>query len=55
VDVFFLADLPPILERFGNRGYRAAQLEASLIGGSSAWRPTPSAWEPPASRPTMTT
>ncbi len=33
VDVFFLADLKPILERFGNRGYRAAQLEAGIIGG----------------------
>jgi len=31
--VFFLADLPRILERFGNRGYRAAQLEAGIIGG----------------------
>jgi SagB-type dehydrogenase family enzyme len=33
VDVFCLANLPPILERFGNRGYRAAQLEAAIIGG----------------------
>ena len=33
VDVFFLADLDPVLERFGNRGYRAAQLEASITGG----------------------
>ncbi len=33
VDVFFLAELRPILERFGNRGYRAAQLEAGIIGG----------------------
>ncbi len=32
-DVFFLADLPPILERFGNRGYRAAQMEAGILGG----------------------
>jgi len=32
-DVFFLADLKPILERYGNRGYRAAQLEAGTIGG----------------------
>jgi len=31
--VFFLADLKPILERLGNRGYRAAQLEAGIIGG----------------------
>lgn len=33
VDVFFLADLKKILERFGNRGYRAAQLEAGILGG----------------------
>jgi len=33
VNVYFLADLPRILERFGNRGYRAAQLEAGIIGG----------------------
>ena len=26
--VFFIADLKSALERFGNRGYRAAQLEA---------------------------
>ena len=32
-NLFFLANLRPILERFGNRGYRAAQLEASLTGG----------------------
>ena len=33
VNVYFLADLSSILERFGNRGYRAAQLEASISGG----------------------
>ena len=33
VDIFCLAELSPILERFGNRGYRAAQLEAAIIGG----------------------
>jgi SagB-type dehydrogenase family enzyme len=33
VDVFFMANLQAVLERFGNRGYRAAQLEAGLIGG----------------------
>ncbi|HEV2388465.1 MAG TPA: SagB/ThcOx family dehydrogenase [Candidatus Acidoferrales bacterium] len=32
-DVFFLADLNRILGRFGNRGYRAAQLEAGILGG----------------------
>jgi SagB-type dehydrogenase family enzyme len=31
--IFFLADLAAILERFGNRGYRAVQLEAGIIGG----------------------
>ena len=33
VNVFFLTDLEPILARYGNRGYRAAQLEAGIIGG----------------------
>jgi SagB-type dehydrogenase family enzyme len=33
VDIFFLADLKSILERYGNRGYRAVQLEAGVIGG----------------------
>ena len=33
VDVFFLADLTRILEGYGNRGYRAVQLEAGAIGG----------------------
>jgi SagB-type dehydrogenase family enzyme len=33
VDVFLLADLQPILQRFGNRGYRAAQLEAGILTG----------------------
>jgi SagB-type dehydrogenase family enzyme len=33
VDIFFLADLRPIFSRFGNRGYRAVQLEAGVIGG----------------------
>jgi SagB-type dehydrogenase family enzyme len=31
--VFFLADLDSILDRFGDRGYRAAQLEAGIRGG----------------------
>src|SRR5260370_9945178 len=34
VDIFFLSALRPILQRFGNRGYRAAQLEAGLTGGT---------------------
>jgi len=33
VDVFFLADMKAILERYGNRGYRAVQLEAGILGG----------------------
>lgn len=33
VDIFFLADLKRIMERFGNRGYRAAQIEAGILGG----------------------
>lgn len=33
VDIFFLADLRPILARFGNRGYRVVQLEAGILGG----------------------
>ncbi len=33
VDIFFLADLQPVLERFGNRGYRAAQFDASIAAG----------------------
>ena len=33
VDVFFLSNLNRVLEKFGNRGYRAAQLEAGIIGG----------------------
>ena len=33
VDVFFLADLPRVLDQLGNRGYRATQLEAGILGG----------------------
>jgi SagB-type dehydrogenase family enzyme len=33
VNIYFLADLKQALERFGNRGYRAAQLEAAIMGG----------------------
>ncbi|MBI4200104.1 MAG: SagB family peptide dehydrogenase [Chloroflexi bacterium] len=32
-DVFLLTDLNPLLQRFGNRGYRAAQLEGGILGG----------------------
>ena len=33
VNIYFLADLHRVLERFGNRGYRVAQLEAAIMGG----------------------
>ncbi len=33
VAIFFLADLKAILERYGNRGYRAVQIEAGVVGG----------------------
>ena len=33
VNVYFLTDLAKVLKRFGNRGYRAAQLEAGILGG----------------------
>jgi len=33
VAVFFMTDLEKVLKGFGNRGYRAAQLEASMLGG----------------------
>ena len=33
VVMFFMADLDAVLQHFGNRGYRAAQLEAGVIGG----------------------
>jgi SagB-type dehydrogenase family enzyme len=33
VDVYFISDLGPILHRFGGRGYRAAELEAGILGG----------------------
>ena len=33
VNVYFLSALGPILERLGNRGYRAAQLEAAIMAG----------------------
>lgn len=33
VNAYFLADLHSILDRLGNRGYRAAQLDAAITGG----------------------
>jgi SagB-type dehydrogenase family enzyme len=33
VNVYSLASLPPLLGCFGNRGYRAAQLEGGITGG----------------------
>jgi SagB-type dehydrogenase family enzyme len=33
VTFFFMADLKTVLEAYGNRGYRAAQMEAGIVGG----------------------
>lgn len=33
VNCYYLTDLTPVLERYGNRGYRLAQLECSLHAG----------------------
>jgi SagB-type dehydrogenase family enzyme len=33
VNVYSLVELGPVLERFGSRGYRAAQLEGGITGG----------------------
>jgi SagB-type dehydrogenase family enzyme len=33
LNVYVLVDLQTVVERFGNRGYRAAQLEAAVVGG----------------------
>jgi SagB-type dehydrogenase family enzyme len=33
VNMYYLADLEPIHEHYGNRGYRVAQLEAALFAG----------------------
>jgi SagB-type dehydrogenase family enzyme len=33
VNIYLLTDLERVLARFGNRGYRAAQLEAAIVGG----------------------
>ena len=33
VTFFFMTDLGPVLDAYGNRGYRAAQMEAGVIGG----------------------
>ena len=33
VNIFFMCELVPVLERLGNRGYRAAQLDASITAG----------------------
>ena len=35
VNLYWLVDLGPVLERLGNRGYRAAQLDAAIAGGKS--------------------
>lgn len=33
VNIYSLTNLTAVLERFGNRGYRAAQLEGGIVGG----------------------
>ncbi len=33
VTFFFMADLKPVFASYGNRGYRAAQMEAGIVGG----------------------
>ncbi|MDE1843958.1 MAG: SagB/ThcOx family dehydrogenase [Thaumarchaeota archaeon] len=33
VTIFFMVDLDKILEHFGNRGYRVAQIDAAIAGG----------------------
>ena len=33
VNFFYLSDLNPVVDRFGDRGYRAAQLEGGILGG----------------------
>ncbi len=33
VTLFFMADMKSLLDKLGNRGYRAAQIEAGIIGG----------------------
>lgn len=33
VNIYFMANLMPVLERFGNRGYRIAQMDASIRAG----------------------
>jgi SagB-type dehydrogenase family enzyme len=32
VNLYYLADLEPVLEQYGNRGYRVVQLQAALLG-----------------------
>ena len=33
VNIYFMVDLEPVLARYGDRGYRVAQLEASILAG----------------------
>ena len=35
VTIFFMADLKKILDQFGNRGYRVAQLDSAIAGGKA--------------------
>ena len=33
VNLYYLTDLHSVIDRFGDRGYRAAQLEGGILGG----------------------
>ncbi|MEE8537262.1 MAG: SagB/ThcOx family dehydrogenase [Acidobacteriota bacterium] len=35
VNLYYLIDLHPLVERFGDRGYRAVQLEGGILGGKA--------------------
>ena len=35
VTIFFMINLKKILEQFGNRGYRVAQLDSAIAGGKA--------------------
>ena len=35
VNLYYLIDLRPLVDRFGDRGYRAVQLEGGILGGKA--------------------
>ena len=47
VNIFFLAHLKPILERYGNRGYRACSSRRVPSVAGSNWLRMPSTWVRP--------